>query len=116
MTKIILTALLAFLFQLILPWWGLAVGAFLVATAFQQSGFRSLINGFAGVFLLWAGVAAVISILNEGVLAGRLAVLFSLPSGWLAVLVTGVVGGVAGGLAALTGNRLRGLLARTRPD
>jgi hypothetical protein len=107
MTKIILTALLAFLFQLILPWWGIAVAAFLVATAFDQSGIVALRNGFTGVFLFWAGAAAIVSVMNEGVLMARLAMLFSLPSGWLTVLVTGLVGGVAGGLAALTGNRLR---------
>jgi hypothetical protein len=110
MTKILMTVLLAFLFQLILPWWGLAIGAFLVAATFNQTAFGAMCNGFTGVFLLWGGIAAVITLLNEGVLAGRLAVLFSLPSGWLAVLITGLVGGIAGGLAGLTGNRLRAVL------
>jgi hypothetical protein len=104
---ILLTALSAFLLQLILPWWIVAVGAALISIFIQQSGKNAFICGFLGVFLLWVIWAGAISIMNNGVLSTRLAALLYLPHSSLAILVTAIIGGLTGGFGALTANQLR---------
>jgi len=107
MLILIITAVLAVLLQLILPWWSAPLAAFMVAVSFQQGAFRAFLNGFLAIFLVWSLTAAGISIYNDGVLAERLAALFSLPSGWMVVPLTGLIGGLPAGMAALTGNMIR---------
>jgi hypothetical protein len=51
---------------------------------------------------------------NEGVLAARLALLFSLPGALLTVPVTALVGGLSAGLAALTGNLIRAAIWQSK--
>lgn len=104
---LIITAVLALLLQLILPWWSAPLVAFLVAISFEQTPLKAFLNGFGAIFLLWFVSALAITVYNEGILAARLAILFSLPGGYLMVPVTGVVGGLAGGMAALSGSLIR---------
>lgn len=116
MMKILLTAVIALLFQLVLPWWSVAVAAFLIGAGFNQTGFKSFLNGFLGIFGLWTLLALGISIFNGMILAERLAVLFALPHGLLTILVTGLIGGLVGGFVALTGNRLREILIKKNDE
>lgn len=114
--KILLTAVVAFLFQLVLPWWSVAVAAFLVGAGFNQTGLKSFLNGFLGIFALWTLLALGISVFNKMILAERLAVLFTLPHGIVPILITGLIGGIVGGFGALTGNRLREILIKKRDE
>lgn len=104
---ILLTALIALVLQLMLPWWTLALAASGVALFREASPLKAAASGFLAIFLLWSITAFLLSSANEGILAGRLATLLSLPGGFFSILVTGLVGGIAGGLAALTGNLAR---------
>lgn len=104
---VILTALLAIPLQLIFPWWMVMVAAFIISILNNQSARYAFLNGFAGIFTLWLIWSASISYLNEGVLSARLAELLMLPHSTLAILVTALIGGICGGFAALTANRLR---------
>jgi hypothetical protein len=105
--KIILTAVIALLFQLVLPWWSITFAAAGVAYFLYEKPAKAFLSGFLGIFLLWFTLALIINFMNDGVLAGRLANLFSLPSPYLTILITGLLGGLTGGLAALTGTMLR---------
>ena len=106
--SIILTALLAFVAGLFLPWWGIALAAFLVALLVHQRSGSSWISGFLGLFLLWGGLAFCISMKNQDILAERIANV--LPLGGnpiILILVTGFIGGLVAGFAALTASYLR---------
>ncbi|MCC5927036.1 MAG: hypothetical protein JJU41_10810 [Bacteroidetes bacterium] len=111
MLIIIITIVLALLLQLILPWWSAPLVAFLVAASFKQKPLYAFINGFTAIFLLWFVVASGIYLFNSGILGDRLAALFSLPYGYLTVVVTALIGGLAAGSAALSGNLLRTAIA-----
>ena len=50
--SLLLTALLSFAACLYLPWWSIALAAFLVAALVPQKPFRSFLAGFAALFLL----------------------------------------------------------------
>lgn len=105
---ILLTALLAFISGLFLPWWGIAVAALLVAVLVHQKAFKAFLSGLLGVFLLWAGLAWWIDMKNNGVLSERIAHILPLGGNTLLLIgVTALVGGVVGGFAAMTGSFLR---------
>jgi hypothetical protein len=106
--SILLTALLAFIGGLYLPWWSLAIAAFVVALLLQQSAFRSFAGGFIGLFLLWGGLAWWIDMKNQGILSKKIASLLPLGgSSFLLILVTAIIGALVAGLAAMSGGFLR---------
>ena len=66
--------------------------------------------------LLWMGTAAMVDAQNGGILAGKMALLLSLPNTSTLILLTGALGGLLGGLGALSGQQLRTLLTYKRPE
>jgi hypothetical protein len=108
LVAIILTALLAFISGLFLPWWGIAIAALLVAVVVNQSAGKAFLSGFLGVLLLWEGLAWWINMNNQGVLAKKIALVLPLSGNPVyLILVTGVVGGLVAGFAAMSGSFLR---------
>ncbi len=110
LSALLLTALLAFASGLygILPWWGFAVTSFIVAMAVHQKAGKAFLAGFAGLFLLWSILAFLIDRANEHILATKVAAILPLGgSYWILILLTGLIGGLVSGLAALTGSYLR---------
>ncbi len=100
----LLILVLAAAVQLDLPWWSLAVVAFGVGLALAPSGRVAFGVGFVGAALSWMVPAAWLSQQNGGLLAHRVAQLLPLGGSPVAlVLVAGVVAGLVGGLAALSG-------------
>ncbi len=109
--KIIFTASIAYFLQSVFPWWSAALSAFVIGfVVFTKPG-ASFFSGFAGIALLWL----FMSFNTDGPLPGRVAEIFSLPNSALLVLVTAIIGGIAGGFGALTGCYLRNwILPRER--
>jgi hypothetical protein len=100
----LLTALLSFIAGLYLPWWSIAIIAFLVALFMRQFVGRSFLSGFLGIFLLWFIVALWIDIKNEHILSQKIAQIFPLGgSSVLLVLITALTGALVGGFAAMSG-------------
>jgi hypothetical protein len=106
--SVLLTGLLAFAGGLYLPWWSLALAAFIVALLVHQRAGKAFLAGFTGVFLLWAVLAWVINNANDGQLAKKIAELLPLGGNTtLLILLTALVGGLIGGLGAITGSFFR---------
>ena len=105
--KIGLTSLLAFLLQLIFPWWTAVIASFLISFIISSKGLSSFIGGFLGIAMLWFIMAAYTDIKTGSILTDRVAAIFSLPNSALLILVTSLIGGLAGGFGALTGSQLR---------
>lgn len=110
--KWIIVAISALVFQLFLPWWSIAIAGFISGVLFIQKPRKAFLNGFFGIFALWSAVSLYIYVVNEGLLAERLAALFSLPHGLLVVLLTSLLGGICGGLSAITGNYFKALFLK----
>ena len=106
--SIILIALVSFAACLYLPWWTIAIVAFLIAVVINQKPFPSFLAGFIAVFILWTILAAVISSANEHALAQKFSMLILKSNkSNLLILLTGFIGGLVAGLAALTGSFMR---------
>lgn len=106
--SVLLVALIAFVAGIFLPWWSIALAGFIVAVVIPQRPFKSFLSGFLAIFLLWAGLSLWIDQANQGILLQRVAALFKLSNAsWLLFLITGLLGGIIGGLASLTGSFVR---------
>lgn len=97
-----------------MPWWVAVIIAFGAALLMGSrlpvasvKPWRSFWAGFFGVAVAWIILALCKSIPNDNILAGRVAVMFHLP-GWIWLLaVTAIIGGLAGGMSALSGALVR---------
>jgi hypothetical protein len=93
--------------QLFFPWWTCAATSFIIALIIAQKPSSAFWAGFWAVFLLWGGYAAWIDYNTNSYLTNKIIQLFSIPSPYLMILLTAVVGGFTSGLAAITGSYLR---------
>jgi len=106
----ILTSLLAFAAGLYLPWWSIAIAAFIVSALIHQKPWKSMLSGALGLFLLWVLLAIWIDSKNQGILSARISELLPLGgSAFLLILITAFVGALVAGLAALSGAYLKKL-------
>ncbi len=101
--SILMVGVLSAVAEYFLPWWSMAVVCFLVALFMKWSGGKSFVMGFCGVGMLWLILALLRDVANEHILSARMASLFHLPNSALFILVTVVIGGLVGGLAAWAG-------------
>ena len=109
MVSILLIALLSFCACLYLPWWSIAVIAFLVAAIIPQGTVMSFLTGFLALFLLWGILSFWISNNNEHILAHKVSLLIlNIDSPFLLMFATALIGGLVAGLAAMTASFIRG--------
>ncbi|HEY9195297.1 MAG TPA: hypothetical protein VIM77_03505 [Mucilaginibacter sp.] len=95
--------ILSFASGYFLPWWVVAIAAFLAAIFTGKTSGQAFTSGFGAVFIVWIVLALFKSVPNDHILATRIAKLFFLPSWWFILVITGLIGGLVGGFAALSG-------------
>lgn len=106
--SILVTALLAFACGLYLPWWSIALAAFVVGLSIELRPLHSFFAGFAGILLLWLLLMLLINSANDGILASKVSQVLGLgASPVLLIVVNCVIGSLVGGMGALTGSLLR---------
>ena len=106
--SLILTALLSFAACLYLPWWSIAIAAFIVAALIPQGAVKSFLTGFTALFLLWGGLSFWISNNNEHLLAHKVSmVLLKMDNPWVLIFATAIIGALVAGFGALSGSFLR---------
>jgi hypothetical protein len=105
---ILLTLLIitAYLVNLVLPWWGIAITGLVLGLQMKPKSGTAVGIGFLALFLLWGGQALYIHLGNNGILSTRIAEMLGVRSPYLVVLITGTIGGLVSGLAVLTGTLL----------
>lgn len=106
--RMLLMALAAGVMQWYLPFWSLPVACFLVGFLTAPVNRSAFWAGFLGIFLLWAGMSFYLDWGNDSILSQRVVKLFPVPSSsLLLIVITGILGGLMGGLASKTGDGLR---------
>lgn len=97
-----------------LPWYSLAIGGFLGAVllpVWRRGGFWF---PFLAAFLVYGVYTGFLHFESEGRLSDRLAVTFSVGSGWMLVLITALYGGITAGLGGWFGASARRYLVAAR--
>lgn len=111
--QFIAIALLAFVLELLLPWWSIALAAFAGGLAFNSR--ANFVAGFLGIGFLWLLYALMMDATSAAPLAERISnVLFVNKP--LLLLITTLIGGLVGGFAAMAGSALRGTSKRSNDD
>ena len=87
----------------VLPWWAAAIIAFLAALYWGKTSGQAFWSGFGALFVAWTILALIKTIPNQNILATRVSRLFHLPNWILVLLITALIGGIVGGMAALSG-------------
>ena len=104
---ILIIAVVAGLIEWVAPWWSVAIVAGIAGAMSRLSPGKAFLAGFCGIALLWLFFALWRDIPNHHILSTRMAQLFNVPSYLLFIVVTSLVGGIIGGLAALSGRLIR---------
>jgi hypothetical protein len=106
--SILLIALLGFVSGLYLPWWGIALAAFLVSALIPQRPGFAFLSGFVAILLLWGTLAWTIDMANGSILSVKIAQILPLGgSPYLLIAVTAFIGALVGGLSALSASYLK---------
>ncbi|MFP4092554.1 MAG: hypothetical protein ACLFUB_02220 [Cyclobacteriaceae bacterium] len=113
--KMILIAAFGYLAELFLPWWSVVLVAFLVGFWLPNKGITAFLAGFLGVGLLWMIYAWLIDLESSSILSERLSGIFSMNSGVMMIIITGLVGGLTGAFAALSGSQFRRIFIKDAP-
>jgi hypothetical protein len=100
----VLILITAFILNLFLPWWSIAIPGLIFGYWRNQKALPSFGWGFLALFLLWGGQALYIHMANDAILSTRIAEMLSVGSPLIVVLITGILGGLVSGLATLTGS------------
>lgn len=102
--------------QLLLPWWSVVPICLGLAAWRITSRGSAFLAGLLGAGLSWWLPAAWLNTHGAELLAARVATLLPLGGNpWLLVLLSGLLVGLAGGLAALSGALLRRALVPLQP-
>lgn len=102
--QLLVISLLAFVFELFLPWWSIAFAA-VIGGYFLNSNVNFL-AGFLGIALLWIAYSLIISSNATAPLADRVAAILFVNK-TLLIIITGIIGGLVGGFAAMAGGALK---------
>ena len=113
-TTAVIVLILGLIAELTLPWWGMGLAAFLAGLWKAPSGWKSLCAGFAGTGLLWLTAAGYIHLKSGGILTIRVAQIAGLSTPDVLIVLTALIGGLVGGLAAVAGFHFRPLIRRNQ--
>src|SRR6476660_8137048 len=111
LVSLILMAALSFAACLYLPWWSIAIVCFVVAALIKQRSGLAFLCGFLSLFLLWGGLSFWLSHNNNHVLAHKVSLLIlKTDNPDLLIIITGMIGAVVAGFAAVSGSILRSMI------
>jgi hypothetical protein len=99
------TIVLAYVLEIFLPWYSIALAAFVMGFLFRSR--ANFLAGFLGIALLWTLKAWLLNSASASDLADRVAHIFSLRGKEWLMLVMAIVGGLVGGFAGLAGALLK---------
>ncbi len=110
--RIILIISLSYLASLYGPWWVLIAVSFLVSFGLYGNGFNVFISGFLGGGILWLCYAWFLDSSTKSILSEKIVQLFPFEDPFMLIIATGIIGGLAAALGAITGNSFRLLFVK----
>lgn len=93
----------------VMPWWTIVFIAFIVLVLFRlpaKSSFFSAALGGGGYFFI---SSLYTDIINGGILSNKVAFLFNLPSPYIIILITTLIGFISAGLGGILANKFTAL-------
>ena len=112
--KFILIGILGFLVSFVLPWWSFLIVGFVVAFLMPGNNFNALLSGFLGAGIVWLVRAWKIDVETASIMSQKIVQLFPVEDTNMLVILTGLIGGLSGGMGAFTGNSFRQLFLKKK--
>lgn len=103
--QFVLTLFIALILEQFLPWWSVAIAG--AAGGFLFRAPYSFWCGFVAVAMLWLITAFYIDTQAAQPLSEQITQLLMMKSKWMLFVLTGIIGGLTGGLGAWSGAALR---------
>lgn len=103
--QILVTLVLGFFFVVFLPWWSVAIAAFVGGLLLNSR--ANFLGGFLAIGSLWIFKALITELTTDSDLADRVARIFMLNNKFALMAVTFVIIGLVGGFASMAGGVLR---------
>ncbi len=94
---------LAFVFQVLVPWWILAVLGFLIGAYMCDKPLNSFAIGFLGGFILWFSTYLYIDSASNQILSPKIAILLGVKAPMLIFVIASLVIALYTGFAFLSG-------------
>ena len=114
-TNLLATIGIAVILSQFLPWWSVMVASFITALAFSLKKTAVFLVPFLAIMVFWVVYSFWLSSANDFILAKKIAVLLPLNGNeYLLVLVTGIIGGIAGGFSAIFGKECSLLVTKKK--
>ncbi|MDO5978766.1 hypothetical protein [Flavivirga spongiicola] len=102
----IATIVFALILSMFLPWWSVMVAAFITSLFFSLKRSAVFFIPFLAIALLWIVHSFWLSNTNNFILANKIAILLPLNGNpYLLISLTGFIGGLAAGVAAIFGKQ-----------
>jgi hypothetical protein len=98
---------LAFLLQMIMPWWVVIVISFVTCAVLSKTAKIALWSPFFAILLLWTVVALLKSVPNNHLMVSRVAEMLSLSSWWLVLVITALLGAFVAAVSGFCGYHFR---------
>ncbi|WP_420581417.1 hypothetical protein [Reichenbachiella sp.] len=99
---------------LIAPWWSAITAAALVAFFLPGNNFNAILSGFMGVGLIWMVLAWKIDVETKSIMSNKMIELFPVDDVNMLIIITAIIGGLAGALGAFSGNSFRQIFIRKK--
>jgi hypothetical protein len=111
----IASIIIALILSQFLPWWSVMLAGFITAISFSLKKSAVFFVPFLAIAMFWMVYSFWLSSTNDFTLSKKIAVLLPLQGNpYVLILVTGIVGGLAAGIAAIFGKQCASLLKTTK--
>jgi hypothetical protein len=109
----IATLILAIVLSQFLPWWSIMLAAFFTGLFLSLKKSAVFFIPFLAIALFWMVYSFLLSNSNDFIMAKKIAVLFPLHGNpYLLILTTGLIGGIAAGIAGVFGSQCKNLFSQ----
>lgn len=112
--RLILISTLTYLFGIIAPWWTAILAAAAVAFFLPGNNLNTFLSGFMGAGLIWMVVAWKVDVETNSIISEKMIQLFPVDDVNMLIIVTAVLGGLAGALGAFCGNSFRQIFIKKK--
>lgn len=108
------TIIIALILSQFLPWWSIMLAAFITGLFISLKKNAVFFVPFLAIALFWMVYAFLLSNSNDFTLARKIAVILPLQGNpYLLIMVTGLLGGIAAGIAGVLGYQFKNLIKQS---
>ena len=99
----ILIAIASIIIMAWTPWWTIAIVAFIVGAAMITQPIKGFLGGFVAGFIVWVACIFYLDSGNQISASSMMGEVIGGLSGFMVVVVSGLIGGLVSGLGAMSG-------------